>query len=77
MNSRTALGVIDDLEREVREPIALGGIQRQGAKLLVGQSRVAVHSENRHRTAHLHDAVKADPRQCTLEIFDVHAALTS
>src|ERR671914_1167568 len=77
MNSRTALGVVDDLECEVRESIVLGGIQRQGAKLLVGKPSVPVHSEDRHRTPHLHDPVKTEPRQCALEVFDVHAALTS
>src|SRR5688572_25516483 len=77
MNSRTAVGVIGDLERKVREPVALGGIHRQGAKLVVGQPGVALHSQHRQRTTHLHDPVKTDLRQCTLEVFDVHAALTS
>src|SRR5918999_5073579 len=71
MKSRTA-GVVDGLEREVRKAVALGGIPRQKAKLVVGESPVRVHSQHRQRTAHLDDSMQADFRQCTLEIFNVH-----
>src|SRR5688500_4715890 len=76
MNSRT-VGVIGDFERKVREPVALGGTHRAGAELGIGELLERIHSQHRERTARLDDAVQADLRQGTLEIFDVHAALTS
>src|SRR5687768_9523095 len=76
MKSRT-VSVIDDLERKVRKPVALGGIHRQKAKLVVGQPTVRIHSQHRQRTTHLDDPMKTDLRQCALEIFHVHAAVTS
>src|SRR5687767_12932522 len=76
MKSRTA-SVVDDLERKVRKPVALGGIYRQQPKLVVGESTVRVHSQHRQRTAHFDDSMQADFRQCALEIFHVHAAVTS
>src|SRR5687768_10930915 len=76
MKSRT-VGVVDDLERKVRKPAALGGIYRQKAKLVVGEPTVRVHSQHRQGTAHFDDSVQADLRQCPFEIFHVHAAVTS